>query len=202
MATNPFGRDPLTNSPFPVPDKKGHFTQESASPLPFGTPDARYGSTTGVVSRAVWSSPLYDLRYGLGQVDGFSQRRQKNIEPNILFGGGSHLNLFVKANAHFGGTGEPAIGFIGAFRWFYIEFGEPMNPAKEQFLHLRIDCTDSFTSGNYIDGGGGNFDVVSLIQWRPQGPLRYWGCALVIDKVLSDVFVTGVPTITIAAALH
>ena len=199
---NPFRHDPLSNSPFPAPEKKGHFTQESASPLTFGTPDARYGPTTDVTSRALWSSPLFDLRYGLGQVDGFSQQRQKNIEPNVLFGGGSHLNLFLKADARFGGTGEPAVAWLGAFRWYYIEFGEPMNPLKQQFLHERIDITDSFSAGNQIDLDGGVTEVVSLLQWMPRGPVRYWGVTIVIDKVMPELIVSGVPTITLSAALH
>lgn len=180
----------------PPREKQGHYTFNQSEPLAFGTPNPIYNAATAITGTH-WRTPVYDLRYNLGDVDGFGQRRQKNIEQDVLLG--IDFNLFVSLNLTFSGTA--AAQFL-AFKWYMMEFGNPMDPNKPFYFQTRQDVTSQVYSG-YLPAAT---QVDTTLVWRPTGPIRYWGVVLICDQVLATditgAAITAPPKVLVTAALH
>lgn len=175
-------------------DKRAYWTQAQTGPLEFGVPDTLYGPVTGVTSRAVWQTPLFDLRTYLGLTDGYAQRRQKDIGEDVLLG--IDFNLFVKIDMTLGAP----LGAAGPYlKFYFMEFSDPVNPEKRAFINLRQDITTAVYSGYYDTAT--QDPVVSLLYWVPTGPVRYWGVTLIVDNLAVAPIVLN-PTIQMTAALH
>lgn len=186
------------SAPLATRAKQGHWTLNQGVPLSFGAPDPVYNATTAL-SGTHWRSPTYDLRYNLGDVDGFGQQRQKNIEENVLLG--IDFNLFISLRLQF--TANYLL-FAGAFKWYMMEFGNPMNPNNIQFLQARQDISSQVYSG-YNDPASTGIVETTLI-WLPTGPMRYWGVTIICDQVSATDSngnaITAPPAILLTGALH
>lgn len=184
-------------NPFPLRQKQGHWTFNQER-LTWGTPNTTYNASTAIVGTH-WRAGLFDLRYNLGDVDGFGQRRQKNIEQDVLFG--INFYLFVDLDITFA-AGSTAAEQYPAFRWYCIEFGNAMDPNKVRFLQSRRDITTQVYAGFNPTAQ----TLTVSLTWMPTGPMRYWGLALAVDQINANDIngnpIAAPPTILVDAALH
>ena len=185
----PGGRHP---GQLPLRGRAGHWTFNQSGRLTFAA-----GGGGGVIRTTTWRTPVFDLRYNLGDVDGFGQQRQKNIEANVLLG--IDFNLFLRLDITYPGT--PAL-YFGAFKFYTIESGNPMDPNKIRALQTRRDMTTDVVSGATI----GTTELSSTLLWTPPGPLRYWQVEIVCEQVSATDLVgnpiTTLPVIQVTGALH
>lgn len=193
-----FGHPDGSGGSVPIRGKQGHWTLAQTNPLSWGAPNTTYNAATAIQGTH-FRTPVFDLRYGLGEVDGYAQRQQKNIEPNVMLG--VEFGLWLGLEITFSGT---AVDQYPAFRFYCIEFGNEMNPTPQavHFLQSRRDVTTSVYAGY-------NPTTTSLqtsLYWVPYGPFRYWGVALCADQIsatdANGVAIAGLPSILITGALH
>lgn len=185
----------------PTRERQGHWTFNQSSPLDFTAPNPLYNATTAITGTH-WRTPTFDLRYNLGDVDGFGQRRQKNIEDDVLLGINYHL--FIGLTLTF--TGAAFLQFP-AFKWYALEFGNQMDANKLNFFESRLDISSQVYSG-YVDNTNAITarTLTTSLIWLPSGPIRYWGVAIMCDQVLAvDLAgdpITAPPSVLVTGALH
>ena len=170
-----------------VEGAEGHWARRD-NPLRFDTTiNAAYGDTTGVVSRAICQTPVFDLRYDLGFVDGNRGNNQPIRRETML---GINYDLFVTLN----GFATILVGGLGItpIRVTKIEFGHASDPLRTNFFQEPEDISIDFYSGNSVSG-------YSELRVVPSGPLRYWGCAFVFDTFAGSATTVGT---LYAMALH
>ncbi len=160
--------------------------------LTFQSPaNPTYGPSdpTLVTSRAVWQTPLFDLRADFKASDGYRADAQ-TIDSRALIVG-TFVNLFAEIR---GIAGLNPSG--GEFQFYSLEFGAVMDPNRQQIM-TRENITGSIFQSTAVA-----FEFNQTIaRWRAEGPLRYWGVALVVDQFPIAV-PTAVPRLVVAGALH
>lgn len=147
---------------------------------------ALYGPTYGAV-RAVFQSPLFDLRGDFGTQNAPASGAYRVPKEVML---GNKYRLHMDIDADFTNAGGPLdVNGASAYAWYYIEFGHTQQPKVALNTDVIPNLPRFFTSRQNITG-----DVLAgyqpttdrrqaTLRWVPDGNLRYWGVALVVDYV-------------------
>ena len=138
--------------------------------------NAAFGTTAGLQTRAVWRSPIFDLRPDL---------KSDNYRPEAtsIFGAGGLMVLVDERN-----------GFINAIAndlsVFSLESVHTVNPQELRFFEERKDITADFFDGT----------EATLLAWEPPAaPIRYWSTVIIFDWVGAP---GAEPDLTAWAAAH
>lgn len=142
------------------------------------TIDPAFGPIASVNARAVYRSPMFDLRPELGAKWGYDPiavpiTRSADVE-------GSHLvGLLTISNPN----DTPYVA-VTPFTFFSVEYGAITNPQAAVQIQARQDITTEVFAG----GANTNFPsqgtpLSAMLVWEPIKHLRYWGIAIVIDYV-------------------
>lgn len=153
-----------------------------------------YASIGGGFSSAALTTPLLDLRAGLGQQGGYEA--QAVATEGVLFGLDLDLFLDITLEQYM------LLPFLG-YRVFITEFGAAVDPALGDIQEVgtaalyseRREVTLAFNQGIEINAGG---DFRSILRVTPTGPLRYWGAVLTFEA--DDFF--GIVITYVSGALH
>lgn len=117
-----------------------------------------WGTTTGVAARAIWQSPVFDLRPDVGG----------NYRPVATpVPGAARLHCQV-----FNTTATLIQDLPSTLEVYSVEFAAPTDPGNLRAIQERLDITADFFSGTSS----------SLLEWAPVGaPIRFWRVAMVFD---------------------
>lgn len=168
----------------------------NARPLQFSFPtDTRYGPVGGR-ARAVWQTPLFDLRGDIGLQQGFlGNTTVMARETQLDTGYRLHLQIKRQGNA----TLFPSIADL---RVYSQEFGAAVDPGTADFYQQRQDITAdvlAFYSG--VDVNGTAVSEV-ILRWNPEGNLRYWGVAVICDYIVAAIIPADTNQVLFSGALH
>ena len=181
-------------------------------PLVWQAPNSLYGDTTDVVSRAVWTTPLFNIRTDLDVGAGPDRGASTPIQRSTLMG--IRYNLSVNLRTKNGTT----VGTIGSsrldsIRVYSLEFGSPTLPddayttvgftevaiaSVPVFTQEREDITSSFQQYKKTPT---TVDFSTQLQWVPPGFLRYWGVCIVLDLVNPGTFDPSLNRILCSASM-
>ena len=171
----------------PVVDYNGNVWTYPTKPAVYAAADNTYGrAPITAVNQAVWDSGLLDLRPDLQNRVGYE------ADANPVSAGyqrGSADTL------HFHMTNLGTILLLPAiaanYRFFSIERAATVNPTEATFVNEPVDITLAVLQGNQTAGS-------VLLRWRPEGPVRYWGVAIVVYTFDA----TATQNIMVAGAAH
>lgn len=168
---------PAGGDPSPSPAFWG-----SENPLVFGAPvgvlaNAAFPAVAGVVSRAVWQSPPFDLRPDLYQTSNYRSEAQKLAYD-------SRLVLTIRH-----GTGVFLSAIAATLEVYSIEAAHNMDPRQARFIETPQEITTDFFDGTES----------VLLEWAPAGPpIRYWRVTLVFDW--TDAVAAAPPLLVLPSA--
>ena len=173
--------------PTPIVDYNGNVWTYPTKPAVYAAADNTYGrAPITAVNQAVWDSGLLDLRPDLQNRVGYE------ADANPVSAGyqrGSADTL------HFHMTNLGTILLLPAiaanYRFFSIERAATVNPTEATFVNEPVDITLAVLQGNQTAGS-------VLLRWRPEGPVRYWGVAIVVYTFDA----TATQNIMVAGAAH
>jgi hypothetical protein len=163
--------NPGSTIPGPLPSQPvDSWWLGDAMPLVWSVP-AVSGQTAGVFQRALWSSPLFDLRPDLRASHGGNSP----AIPIWRTGYGAGGRLWVQM------TGLNAVaGGIGATENLavrYQEFGHIFNPTQIQNIGPFVDVTESVSTG-----GESSSTTLSFFPTGDGYPIRFWRVTITFDK--------------------
>jgi hypothetical protein len=143
-------------------------------PAPYSNGEYQWGNPNVPAARALWQTPVFDLRPDL--------KASAGVDPSIAFpimrpyGSGSLLSAFVEND---GGVLGSLSNLIVPFLEFYaVGFGHPVDPQQVAPLSLRRNITSAVWSG--ASGAA----ILSFVP--PSNPIRYWAVAIVVDLLDDD----------------
>lgn len=196
-----FGSGALPDDPEQI-GYKGQYVQ-NATALTFDTPtDGPYGPAAAAVSRAVFETPLLDLRGDLAESTAYADATT-TIRRELMLG--VRWSLHIDFDLTFTNSG------FDTWRWYYVLKGASMNANRAnqvqgsagtltpRYLSARQDITHQVNAG-WLDTSGATDVLRATLRWTPYGPLRYWGVAIVCDFVSVGNF--GTPGFLLSAELH
>lgn len=168
----------------------------NARPLQYAVPTtARYGPVGGVV-RGVWQTPLFDLRGDIGMQQGF-QGNTAVMARETQLAQGYRLHLQIKRTAS--ATLFPS---IASLRVYTQEFGASVDPNAVEFYQQRQDITaDVLAYYSGVDVSGTAVSQV-ILRWNPEGNLRYWGVAVIVDYITGALVPAGLQDVVFTGAMH
>lgn len=143
-----------------------------------GTLPTWSGPTTGVTSRAVWQSPLIDLRADLQNQFG-AKGNTTPMQREVLEGYRYVMQV------------QTTWAYNSFMRVYYVEFGHVNNPQLASQYIDRIDITSAWWAGSLSSGN-------AIMSFAPEGILRYYAVAVIFDNVSGGAINTP---LTIASAM-
>jgi len=124
---------------------------------------------SGVVGRAIWTSPLFDLRPDLKASHSYMPNAYR-INRSAAFGAGAKLMCQTYGHDTIVGNQDIAV--------YSVEYGHISEPQNIRWMQKRQEVTSDFFDN--ADGPEG----CSILEIQPAGgssPIRYWGVTLIFD---------------------
>lgn len=151
-----------------------------------------------VFRRALWSTPLFDLRPDLKNRSAY----QGNVQPvgkEILLGDEYALHVQVD-----GLDTNNMVSSAYFLTWYYFERGDVAQPSTNRYLNTRQEMTVDVQAGYAVNTpvvGAGVPGARSVVRFQPQGNIRYWQVIVVCDMIATSGTPTP-PAFSVAGALH
>jgi hypothetical protein len=139
-------------------------------PLVFGNPavapysDPEWGPTTDVTARAIWQSPIFDLRPDLGNASNYRPQAKPIPRDSTV-----RLQIFRP-------DGVFLVNSANDFLVYSVESVAISNPARLLASNDRQEITHDFYDGSQA----------SLLGWTPPGvqsPVRFWRVSVIFDWI-------------------
>jgi len=138
-------------------------------------------------ARALWQSPIFDLRPDLGASSGADHALAKPINRSAAFGAGAQLTAMITNTA--GALSQLSTLQQQALEVYTVEYGHPALPNAADLQPLN--SAQNVTTHLWAAGAGS-----AMLPFSPPGnPMRYWSVALVFDVTnVPGVDVTAIPS--------
>lgn len=159
----PWPSDPgpvRNDDPEPIPHwmdvpKQVQFT---GAPFPAAYQNPGLGPLTGVANRAIWQSPVFDLRPDLGG-------NYRPVATRIPGAARMHLQCYTS-------DGTFLTALPSELEVYSVEAGHLANPQEIKFIEERFDISTDFYQGTES----------TVLEWSPPGaPMRFWRVSVIFD---------------------